>query len=117
MTGDLLAPDDPGYFQAALTHWAEEFELTGENGRTNRYSAELKTGQKLSSFIVVDGTVEQLVDADVNNDPVVYFNHMGANSDGRDHVRLLGDNIFGYEDMVNGGDMDFDDVIVKVKLG
>ncbi|MCC5641291.1 DUF4114 domain-containing protein [Nostoc sp. CHAB 5844] len=40
---------------------------------------------------------------------------MGANSDNAQHVRILGDNTFGFEDLV-GGDNDFNDVIVKVSL-
>jgi hypothetical protein len=33
-----------------------------------------------------------------------------------DHICLLGDNTFGFEDLNGGGDMDYNDVIVKVNL-
>jgi Tol biopolymer transport system component len=115
MTGNILSPDDPGYFQAALSHFAE-LSFTGQNGQTTHYTAQLATGKRLSTFLVVDGTMDELLDANAANDPRVYFNHIGANTDKKDHVRLLGDNTFGFEDMSGGGDMDFDDVIVKMSF-
>jgi hypothetical protein len=41
---------------------------------------------------------------------------LGANTDGMDHVKLLGDNTFGFEDTSGGGDQDFDDVVVKARF-
>ncbi|MDJ0693755.1 MAG: DUF4114 domain-containing protein [Mastigocoleus sp. MO_167.B18] len=41
---------------------------------------------------------------------------MGANSDGADHIHLLGDNTFGFEDLRGGGDESFDDLVVKMNL-
>lgn len=49
----------------------------------------------------------------------VYFSFLGANpsSDKQvDHIRLLGNNTFGFEDLASGGDQDFNDLIVRVKL-
>ncbi|MEM7717349.1 MAG: DUF4114 domain-containing protein, partial [Cyanobacteria bacterium P01_A01_bin.68] len=54
------------------------------------------------------------VDEAINNNAEVYFSFLGANSDGVDHIRLLGDNTFGYEDLPDGGDFDYNDMIVKV---
>ncbi len=45
-----------------------------------------------------------------------YFAYLGANSDRAEHIRLLGDNIWGFEDLPNSGDRDFNDVVIKVKL-
>jgi hypothetical protein len=33
-----------------------------------------------------------------------------------DHIRLLGNNTFGFEDLAGGGDNDFNDVIIQAKL-
>ncbi|WP_066423649.1 esterase-like activity of phytase family protein [Anabaena sp. 4-3] len=44
----------------------------------------------------------------------VYFPFLGANSDRSEHIRLLGDNVFGFEDLPNGGDRDFDDMIIQI---
>ena len=110
--GLLLSPGDAGYVEAALAQRVN-LELSGTNSETTRYTSELIGGQLLSTFLVVDGTVADLLDGDVANDPAIYFTHVGANSDGADHVRLIGDNTFGFEDLAGGGDMDFDDVVMR----
>ncbi len=115
LTGNLLKPSDTGYQQAALANRVN-LSLIGENGQTTQYSAQLETGQLLSTFIVIDATVDDLLSDSSFDADSVYFNYIGANTDGKDHVRLFGDNIFGYEDLAGGGDMDFDDAIVKVSF-
>ena len=70
----------------------------------------------MPALIISDGSVEALLDSDSSNDPSVFFTHVGANSDNADHVRLLGDNTFGFEDMAGGGDQDFDDVVIKARF-
>lgn len=115
LTGNLLKPGDAGYLKAALANRIE-LSIAGKDGQITSYSTQIATGKLLTTFIVVDGTIEALLDSDSSNDPAIYFNHIGGNSDGKDHVRLLGDNIFGYEDLANGGDMDFDDAVVKISF-
>ena len=115
LTGQLINPEDAGYQAAALANRID-VTLTGENGQTKRYSADLDTRQRLSSFLVADDSIAALLDDISTNDPAVYFHYTGANSDGQQHVRLLGDGVFGYEDMVGGGDQDFNDVIVDLSF-
>jgi hypothetical protein len=45
-----------------------------------------------------------------------YFAYLGANPDRVDHIRLLGDNTFGFEDLFGGGDLDYNDVVVQVNF-
>ena len=111
--GNLLNPGDDGYREAALNNRLMNVNLTGRNGRTETVTAAIEMGRLLSSFIVVDGTIEQLSDDMASNDPSIYFTHIGANTDGVDHVRLLGDNTFGFEDLSGGGDLDYNDLVVK----
>jgi phage gp37-like protein len=66
--------------------------------------------------MIVNGRADAVLDNNANNDPAVYFAFLGANSDQRDHIRLLGNNVFGFEDLPGGGDQDFNDVIVKFTL-
>ena len=115
ITGKLIRPGSAGYLEAALANRVD-MELSGRNGRTNTYNTEFATGKLLSTFLVVAGAIESLLDEDAANNPTVFFNHIGANSDNVDHVRLLGDNVFGYEDITGGGDMDFDDMVVKISF-
>jgi Domain of unknown function (DUF4114) len=45
-----------------------------------------------------------------------YFAYLGANPDEVDHIRLLGDKTFGFEDLFGGGDLDYNDVVVQVNF-
>nr|MBX2864089.1 DUF4114 domain-containing protein [Leptolyngbyaceae cyanobacterium MAG.088] len=110
--GVLLSPGDDGYGQAALAQRIN-INLVGTNDETVRYTTQILGGQLLSTFLVVDGTVGELLDMDTTNDPSIYFTHTLGNSDGADHVRLLGNNTFGFEDLPGGGDADFDDVVIR----
>ncbi|WP_366828870.1 DUF4114 domain-containing protein [Nostoc sp. NMS2] len=62
----------------------------------------------------MDGKPDAILNSNVNKN--VYFAFLGANSDRLDHIRLLGNNTFGFEDLANGGDKDYNDVIVQVNL-
>ncbi len=115
LTGELLQPGDVGYMQAALAQRID-LNLVVTNGGSTTYTAEWATGKLFSSFIVANGTIESLLDDSTSNDPTIFFSNIGANKDGKEHVRLLGQNTFGYEDMVGGGDRDFNDMIVSLKF-
>ena len=115
LTGEILKPGDEGYTQAALSQRLD-ISLTGTNGETIVYEAEIAAGSLLSTFIVSNGTIEALLDTDTTNDPNIFFGHMGANSDGVEHVKMLDENVFGYEDLFGGGDNDFDDLVVRMSF-
>ncbi|AFY48976.1 phosphodiesterase/alkaline phosphatase D [Nostoc sp. PCC 7524] len=110
------------YIQAALNNLVRD-ALTGEvvrfavaNQGTQTGKATIAGGSILAPMIIVNGTRSQLTDSNPNNDPQVYFPYLGVNSDGVDHIRLLGDNTFGFEDLPNGGDLDYNDIIVKINF-
>ena len=112
---DLLHPGDKGYVEAALRQWVNNPALQSHHGETRTYELTLEGGL-WAPFIVVDGTIEHYLDNLRGNDPTaIYFNFIAANPDGADHIRLLGDNVFGFEDLPGGGDNDFDDVILSIK--
>jgi hypothetical protein len=114
INGDGIAdfnPGDAGYEEAALTNRITGLDLLQtDNQQTSTFDGNMSGGSILASFMVVDGTVDEAI----NNNAEVYFSFLGANSDGVDHIRLLGDNTFGYEDLAGGGDFDYNDMIVKV---
>ncbi|MDJ0716237.1 MAG: DUF4114 domain-containing protein [Prochloraceae cyanobacterium] len=60
-------------------------------------------------FLVADGTPNE----DFTN---IYFPFLDANPQGVDHVRLLGDNTFAFEDTAGGGDLDYNDLVFRVNL-
>ncbi len=65
-------------------------------------------GQLLLPFIISNASTPN---ANFSN---IYFPFLDVNADGADHIRLLGNGVFGFEDIAGGGDQDFDDVIVQV---
>ncbi|MDB9438435.1 DUF4114 domain-containing protein [Dolichospermum lemmermannii CS-548] len=114
-TADIL-PGQNGYVQAAINGRVSDISLAVNNGGTANFNNTLQGGSIYVPFLVVNGTPDALLDSNPNNNPDIYFTFLGANSDGVDHVRMLGDNTFGFEDLRGGGDKDFNDVIVKVNL-
>ena len=112
-TVDLL-PTQTGYAQAAVRNRVAGIDLQVANQGTANFNAkELKGGAIFAPFLIADGTVDQVLNGQTNQ---VYFAYLGANADKVDHVRLLGNNTFGFEDLFGGGDRDYNDVIVQAKL-
>jgi hypothetical protein len=111
-----LNPTDPGYIQAALRSAIADINLSTPNQTTSTSTATLNKGTLLAPIIVVNGTKNALLDDNSFNDPAAYTPFILGNTDKVDHIRLLGDNTFGFEDLAGGGDMDYNDVIVKIDL-
>jgi hypothetical protein len=113
--GDLL-PGQAGYAEAAVSSRVAGLDLSVGNQSTASFTGQFEAGAIYAPFLIVDKSPDSLLDTDPNNNPLVYFSYLGANSDGVDHVRLLGNNVFGFEDLPSGGDKDFNDVIVSVNF-
>lgn len=122
--GGLIATsaNRANYLQTALNNLIKDAQ-TGANIRFSAGNQGIQTGTTtisggtlLAPMIIVNGTLSQLLDENTNNDPQVYFPYMGVNSDGVDHIRLLGSNTFGFEDLPNGGDLDYNDIIIKINF-
>ncbi|GEM_PF-156713 len=114
---DGIAPDASGYLQAALNMnnvINPTNGLTTADEQTTTGSLEIAGGDILAIAIVADGT---LADANNNLDNVegVYFSYIGANTDDGsfDHIKFE-NNMFKFEDLVNGGDQDFNDLEIKM---
>ncbi|MBD2412616.1 DUF4114 domain-containing protein, partial [Nostoc calcicola FACHB-3891] len=112
---DIL-PGQAGYTQAAVRGRVAGIDLTVSNQGTATSTGNFLAGAIYAPFIIANGRPDAILDSNANNDPAVYFSFLGANTDKVDHIRLLGDNIFGFEDLANGGDKDFNDLIVRVNL-
>ncbi|MBV6627277.1 MAG: DUF4114 domain-containing protein [Rivularia sp. (in: Bacteria)] len=114
LTGDLINPGEEGYIKAALRNSQNNAFQMGEKGLGG--NKQIKGGHIFAPFAIADGTLEEVLDDNPNNDPQVYFAHIGANTDGVDHIRNLGGNTWGVEDMLGGGDMDFNDIVFKLDV-
>jgi len=116
VTGATLKPGDTGYTQTALRYRVAGMDLQVANQSTASGSSLMQAGSIFAPFIVANGSPEQLLDANPSNDVPVYFPFLAANSDGIDHIRLLADNTFGFEDLPGGGDLDYNDMTISVGL-
>jgi Ca2+-binding RTX toxin-like protein/pimeloyl-ACP methyl ester carboxylesterase len=112
----IINPNDPGYIQAALRNAIADINLSTPNQTSTTSTATLNKGLLLAPIIVVNGTKNALLDNNPLNDPAAYTPFILGNTDKVDHIRLLGDNTFGFEDLPRGGDMDYNDVIVKASF-
>ncbi|MFM7323436.1 MAG: DUF4114 domain-containing protein, partial [Nodosilinea sp.] len=111
--GNTLNPGDAGYLKAAAAQWAGRQLISTASGSSFSTTVTVDGGGIWVPFMITNGTLEQLLDSDTSNDPIVFTPFLGSNPGQGDYVRLLGDNTFGFEDMV-GGDFDYDDLVVKV---
>ena len=114
-SGETIAVEQEGYTEAALANRLG-LDLATENGVSSEFSTELEGGKIYAPFIAVDSSIEALTDDNSHNDSTIYFTYAEANPDGFDHVRSSESNAFEFEDLPNGGDMDFNDVVVSVSL-
>ncbi len=114
LSGNRIAPGQVGYEAAAIRRsvFQASEDATG--------SLQIGGGTLLAPYIIADGTVDEFLTENSGNQqgqgPLAYFAYLGANPDGVDHVRLLGDNTFGFEDLFGGGDRDFNDMVFKVDI-
>ncbi|MEB3338042.1 MAG: DUF4114 domain-containing protein, partial [Leptolyngbyaceae bacterium] len=116
LTGAVLTPGQVGYIQAAVSSRVAGIDLTVNNQGTATYTGTFEAGSIFVPFIIANGRPDAILDSNPANDPAVYFPFLGANPGNTDHIRLLGNNIFGFEDLPMGGDKDYNDVIVAIKL-
>ncbi len=114
-TADVLV-GQAGYTQAAINNRVAGIDLSVANEGTASFTGTFQPGAIFVPFIIVNAGADAIVDSNPNNDPAVYFSFLGANTDKADHIRLLGNNAFGFEDLANGGDRDYNDLIVRVNL-
>jgi hypothetical protein len=111
-----LTPDSLGYAQAALKRSVASYSKSA-----GLVGTDLTGGTILAPYLIAKGTVQSFLANNPNNQvsgnlPVAYFGYVGANPDRISHLRVLGDNKFGFEDVFGGGDRDFNDAIVQVQF-
>ena len=126
--GTILLPGDDGYASAALANAVDDFLLRGGSG-VNTTPEEfgetvIPSDSLIGTFLISNGgnlSVEEFIEQNPDNiigenfgDPVAYFGFAEANPDGRRHLRSLGNNTFGWEDLPNNGDADFNDLIFSL---
>jgi len=102
--GNILTPgiaSISAYREAALNSSNLVDELTGlriGDRQTSSSQIAIKESSYLAPFATVNGNT--------------FFAFVAANVDNFAHFRVLGTNLFGYEDLLGGGDRDFDDNVL-----
>lgn len=109
-TTSVFSPGDEGYARAAVENTIVSFDRNG--GSTPVLSG------LVAPYIITNDDTEGFLNGNPRNLrgrlPLAFFPFTDANPDGVDHIRLLGDNTFGFEDLPDGGDFDFEDMVVEV---
>jgi hypothetical protein len=97
-----IQPGDSGYAAAALrtSNLIDAFSnlSVADDQTSSRSFSAITGGSFLAPFAQVNGNT--------------FFAYGAANTDGLSHFRSLGNNLFGLEDIIGGGDKDFDDVVI-----
>ncbi len=105
--GETFQVGDEGYAAAALGRAIEGLSLSTEDDGATSIDG-VVSNDLFGTYISVDnselGTTE------------TYFSFLGANSDSSDHVKLLGNNAIGFEDLPSLGDADFNDLVVSFEI-
>jgi hypothetical protein len=101
-----VRPGDSSYTTEALRSSNRIAQLgdlaVADNQTTSRSFSGISGGSFLAPFAQVNGNT--------------FFAYGSANTDGIGHFRSLGNNLFGLEDTLGGGDLDFDDHVIGVNF-
>jgi Domain of unknown function (DUF4114)/Metallo-peptidase family M12B Reprolysin-like/Calx-beta domain len=110
----ILKPSDTGYLEAAVANaLASSLNLSVENHGIANLVANLESSFYMP-ILVSQGTLAEAASGQKLDRTYTAFG--SANADGTEHIRLLGDKTFGFEDMFGGGDRDYNDLIVKFQI-
>ncbi len=113
--GNLVSPGDAGYLQVAMQNRVD-IALQGVDQSVISAKGTFQGGTIIAPFIAINSSLAPLLDNNPNNDPAVMFPFINANPGKLDRIRLLGDNTFGFEDLITNSDLDYNDLIIKVKI-
>ncbi len=123
VTGDTLIPSDVGYAEAALRNRVVAFDRNGNlDEGSNDINDIISRGGLVAPFIIANGSFREWLDNNPNNtifgqETFAYFPFIDANPDRTDHIVLLGNNTFGFEDLPGtNSDFDYDDMTLQINL-
>jgi len=117
-----LQPGSAGYFAAAMARRQLVFARDAAVGTTKTVSA--NGGDILVLYIIQGNTSANLLTSNSTNSRtgahVAFFSLTGANPDQFAHVSASDDTLasqalYGFEDLLDGGDRDYNDIVVSVR--
>jgi len=114
-----IAPGQAGYAQAAISNRVSDVTLAVGNQQSNTVTSSLQGGALYAPFVVVNAGIDAFLNSNSSNTSGginAFFAFQAANPDAQNHIILLGSNTFGFEDLLGGGDRDFNDMIFQVQI-
>ena len=113
VTGNQFKPSDgQAYAQLAIQLREPELELSVDSQSSITIQDTLSGGYLYAPFLIADGDIDSF-EGDFNQ---VYFSFAQANSDKTEHIRSLANNTLNFEDLSNGGDNDYDDLVIRTEI-
>ncbi|MEZ6032636.1 MAG: DUF4114 domain-containing protein [Planctomycetaceae bacterium] len=111
-----LTPDDPGYAKAALTSVSQTKIFDRDAAVGSEVTVPLKAGAYYGVYMIQNSSLGKWLRSNPSNkvskSPRAFFGFADTNPDNFDHTRWQGNTIF-WEDLTNGGDRDFDDLVIS----
>ncbi|MDB5858372.1 MAG: hypothetical protein JWQ76_2061, partial [Ramlibacter sp.] len=117
-----LRPGDAGYAAAALSQERATSIFAGSNAEGITHKKQLTAGQFTGFYLIQDSSLGNWRTRNGANQlgstPLAFFSFAQANPDGFDHLRAGFDTqgmlAMHWEDLTNGGDQDFNDMVINV---
>ena len=117
---DNIFPTDRNYQQALLQRvqkTEDGSDILLKRDTQEGFTFQLEASKIIVPFLISNGGDLTNVSNQVSlEDLNLYTPFLGANPDRADHFRILADNTFGIEDLPQGGDRDFNDMIFQLEF-
>ncbi|MEB3220007.1 MAG: putative Ig domain-containing protein [Nostocales cyanobacterium 94392] len=114
--GSIL-PGQPGYIEAALSDSRRDIIFASGQTSGTAKTMELPAKSYIGFYLIQNATTERFLNHnpqnELNKEPLAFFFFPQENPDGIDHLQSVAVNSFGWEDLTNGGDKDFDDLVFE----
>jgi hypothetical protein len=104
---DGVAVGSDNYLATAIDNILSPAFSTSD-GNTETGTVDFEAGL-IAALIIGDGGLAEALDGSAS----AYTSYLGANSDRFDHIKALNGNTFAFEDLLNGGDQDFNDIVIQ----
>lgn len=110
-----LKPGDQGYAKAAIARTQASFSRFAAIGST--ITVVVPEGKYVGWYLAQNSTASAVLAVNpfnrMHRSANLFFSFRAANADRFEHVKYLDANTFGLEDQTNGGDRDYNDIIIR----
>ncbi|MBW4512456.1 MAG: DUF4114 domain-containing protein [Scytonematopsis contorta HA4267-MV1] len=118
--GSIL-PGQPGYIEAALSDSRRDIIFASGQTSGTAKTMELPAKSYVGFYLIQNATTERFLNQnpqnELNREPLAFFFFPQGNPDSIDHLQDIAANSFGWEDLTNGGDKDFNDLVFEYTFG